>query len=324
MKTTILTVILALFLGSNAKADAVAQPMDKLLLRTNLIAHVQITSNTFQDFRVRVIEVLHRSKSGIQEGDYLKVINNFYVVCPSAFPIEYAQKKREALAFLSYYKGSWHLTGREIGFFEQGEIRIPFYKEHHYYQGSIADWRADLTDYFEHFSHNDKHELVAKLSESELRGKKFSDLVRLQYHRVYWDIFKKVDLGKNLIPIDIFNPDAESDSPQAAPAEDRIYQFTDQPAIPNDSVQAVMDDILAFMQAKNPKIFQGDIVGITYYSVLFEKDGSVSEVKILKSISPKVDKAIKAYYKEHNQWSVALNDRGEAVRYRQYLPLRIR
>ena len=47
-----------------ARADEEAYSMDELFLNANLIAHVKITSHTDQDFRVRVIDVLHHHRSG--------------------------------------------------------------------------------------------------------------------------------------------------------------------------------------------------------------------------------------------------------------------
>lgn len=76
-----------------------------------------------------------------------------------------------------------------------------------------------------------------------------------------------------------------------------------------------MDDIIAYIRENYPEINESDMTGKTVYSLLFEKDGSISEVNVIRSIHPKIDMGIKAYYEIHNQWTSPETHKGKAVRY---------
>lgn len=321
MKKYLLLITTCIAIAFNAKSEAMAYPMDELFLNSNIIAHVKITSHTQQYFKVRVLELLYTHRSGIEEGDYLKIINDFSIVCPSALPIEYAQQKKEALAFLSFHNGKWYLNKGEIGFFTNGKIRIPFYKEGFYYTGTIPEWKKDLTDYFDHFRYNSEGELISKYSNKQLKGKTFSPLVALQYHYLYWNINKPFNPGPYLENIFVEPEEVvEYVEPQE---EDEIHTFVEKQPIPDDTMSVVMEDLLNFIWAEYPHLLQLDLQGICYYSLIFEKDGSISKVEILRSIHSEIDQGIKAYYDIHSKWTPATINNGIPVRCKQTFPLRI-
>lgn len=304
-----------------ARADAAGYSMHELLLETNLIAHVKITNNTRQNFNVKILAVLHHNKSGVKAGDYLQINNDFDIVCPSSFAIEYAEQKKEALAFLSFHKGAWYLNKGEIGFFKDNKITITFYKEGYFYNGTISEWKNDLADYFEHFRYNSEGKLRAKYAYKEQKRKEHSALVELQYYRLYWNLKQKI---REKPQLERMNFDFEVEEEIEEPAEDmEIHIIVDSTAIHKDSVEVIMKDLLAYIADEYPSIMQADIQGNVYYSLLFEKDGTISEVKILRSFIPEIDIAIKSYYEIHNQWTPAILNNAP-VRYRQSFPLKIR
>ncbi|MCG8577231.1 MAG: energy transducer TonB [Flavobacteriales bacterium] len=303
------------------RADEEAYSMDELFLNSNLIAHVKIISHTDQNFRVRVREVLHHHKSGITEGGYLKIINDFNVTCPAAFPIELAEQKREALAFLSYHNGNWHLNRGEIAFFKGANVRVALEKEGCHYNGTINNWKEDLSDYFEHFQYNAEGRIISKYDSTQIEGKIFSPLVQLQYYWLYGNLsLEAIPKLEFELKVQIAN---YSDADEEGPVEDeKIYTFVDTfPIQPDSLVLKMMNDLVTFTLKRYPEL-QQSLYANTYYSLIFEKDGRISDVKILRSVSPKIDESIKAYFQLYPQWEPAiLNNR--FVKCRQNFPFRL-
>ncbi len=289
--------------------------MEELLLETDLIAHVKITSHTDSNFSIRIIDVIHNHHTGIKTGDYLKVLNDFFVVCPVSVPRIYAEEKREALAFLSYWKGNWYLTQGEIGFIDKGKVRIQFYEEGFEYNASIADWKSELDIYYEHFRLDETGEVKAKCTKKRTEGKYYGNLVMLQYSSIYSGLNLRLDNDSSLKAI-FEAPITEPIEVNSGGSEDAIAPFVEIRPIPLDTIRFIMDDIIVYIQANYPEINHSDIAGRTVYSVLFEKDGTISEVNIFRSIHPKIDEGIKAYYQLHNQWSSPQVYKGKPTRFK--------
>ena len=258
---------------------------------------------------------------GIQVGDYLKIINNFNVDCPSSFSIELAEQKREALAFLSYHRGNWYLNRGEIAFFKEGKLRVALEEEGCYYNATINNWKEDLSDYFEHFRYNSEGTIISKYDSTKIEGKTFSPLVQLQYYRLYGNLSLEA-IG--MLEFEVIVQIADySDSDEEVPIEDEeVYTFVDTfPIQPDSLVLKMMNDLVIFTLKRYPEL-QQSLHPNTYYSLTFEKDGRISDVEILRSASPKIDESINAYFQLYPQWQPAiLNNR--FVRCRQNFPFRL-
>lgn len=303
-----------------SKAEQAPFGISEVLFNTNLIAHVKITSHTQDNFTVKVINVLHHHRSSIQPGHYIRIKNDFSIVCPAAFPIKYAVQKREALAFLSYHKGNWYITQNEIGFFKSNKVRISFPKQGYYYHGTIAEWKADLTDYFAHFSIGSDKKIIPQFTQEQLKGKVFSDLVWLQYRALYLLNESKHSSNTNLETSFAYVEDVvEIDSTQ----NNVIRQVVKREPIPQDSVKNIQYALLEYIDVNHPEIKEASISGTTLFALLFEKDGTISETKILRSIHPTIDAAIITYFETHKDWLPPLDEDDQPTRYQQHLPLRI-
>lgn len=67
---------------------------------------------------------------------------------------------------------------------------------------------------------------------------------------------------------------------------------------------------------------EADIEGIVVYSFVVEKDGSVSNIKAVKSLSPEIDKeALRVINMTNKKWEPGLQG-GEPVRVEFVLPMR--
>ncbi|WP_066756227.1 energy transducer TonB [Crocinitomix algicola] len=321
MKKSLIVFVLTCLIRISAWSEAAPYSMDELLLKSNLIAHVKITSHTENDFKVYIVDVLHHHKSGIKNGDYLTVVNDFNVICPSAFSIERAEQKSEALAFLMYHNGQWHLNQGEIGFFSQGRIEIPFYEEGCTYNGTIEDWKNDLTDYFNHFSYDKNGRLTAKYNSNHIKNSPPTSLALLQYNQLYHHLSLNLSVNNKLVMNLIFPPENSNDSTQKL--ADEIYLHVDQPPIKEKDLQDMMNDLVEYVHTTRPEIKANNIQGTSYYSLTFDKSGKITDVQIIRSISPIIDQAIYDFYERNNLWSPALLN-NQAVRFQQNLPLRIK
>ncbi len=72
-----------------------------------------------------------------------------------------------------------------------------------------------------------------------------------------------------------------------------------------------------------PKVAkEAGIEGIVVYSFVVEKDGSVSDIKVVKSLSPEIDKgALRVIKMTDKKWEPGLQG-GESVRVEYTLPMR--
>ena len=303
-----------------SRAEQAPFGISEVLFNTNLIAHVKITSHTQDNFTVKVIDVLHHYRSSIQPGHYIRIKNDFSIVCPAAFPIEYAVQKREALAFLSYHKGSWYITHNEIGFLNENKARIAFPKQGHYYNGTIEEWKKDLDTYFAHFSVGKDKKIIPKYTQDQLKGKVLNDLIWLQYRAIY--LFNESQqLPDTRLESSIVHIEQVED---INPNNETIQQAIKRHPIHQDSIPSIMQKITDYIYRNYPTIKASEIKGITLYSLLFEKDGTISKVKIIRSVHPEIDAGIKAYFKENNQWLPPHDENNQPMRYWQNLPLIIR
>ncbi len=311
-----------LLLSYFALADEAQYKMQDLLLRTNLIAQVKITSHSDQLIRVQVLDILHNSGSGIRQGDYLKVQYDFNVICPAPFPKKYAEEHREALAFLSFENNQWYLTCGEIAFLNDGKATVQFFEEGYEYTESIDGWKRDLQDYFSHFSLNKQGKLIPRLSTENWQDSRLSALCYLQYVGFYHPLKSNVEDYQSLKPLlnDVV-PSAEEAEVHLV-KEDSVYTFVADDPISDSTSLEIMKVLQKSVREKHPELKDLGIEGNTYYSLVFEKDGRISEVKILCSVAEQIDKEIRQYYKEYPQWPAPLNERRKPVRYRKNMVFR--
>jgi TonB family protein len=103
--------------------------------------------------------------------------------------------------------------------------------------------------------------------------------------------------------------------------EDEAYKFAEQmPAF-----QGGEEEMFRFLgkNVRYPKqAKEAGIEGIVVLSFVVEKDGSVSNIKTVKSLSPEIDKeALRVIKMTDNKWDPGLQD-GEPVRVEYTLPMR--
>lgn len=302
-------------------ADQAPYKIHELLLKTNLVAHVQLSASDNGFFRLKVLEVLHRKKSGITEGDYLKVKYDFNVVCPPTFPKEYALKKKKALALLSYDKGQWHLTQGEIVFLQEDTAEFYFHEEGFIYRAALTDWKKSLSEYHQHFTLNQEGKVIPKLKSIDYQSKKHTALTQLQY--VALNLVERNSLGNypNLQEIDLVQEVELVD--ELMPDQNRIYLFSAKPSITDSMQLQIQKDLVVQIEKNLPGLKEKGIYGSNFYSLLIEKDGRISKVGINRLIDAAIGKEIERYFLDHNQWNPALNEKGEKIRYKQRMVLRI-
>ncbi|MCB0803084.1 MAG: hypothetical protein KDB74_08290, partial [Flavobacteriales bacterium] len=107
------------------------------------------------------------------------------------------------------------------------------------------------------------------------------------------------------------------------PDKNRIYDFAAKPSI-MDSIQLhIQQDLLAHLEKILPGIREKGIYGSNFYSLVIEKDGRISKVEINRVIDTAIGKEIERYFINHNQWRAALNEKGEKIRFKQRMVLKI-
>ncbi|NBG65707.1 hypothetical protein [Acidiluteibacter ferrifornacis] len=305
----------------NIIADEAPYKMHELLLKTNLVAHVQLSASEDDFFRLEVLSVLHRKQSGITEGDYLKVKHDFNVVCPPSFPKQFVIEKKKALAFLTYHKGQWHLTQGEIVFLKNDTAEFDFYEEGYVYSAPISEWKKSITEYHQHFTLNQEGKVMPKLKSTDYQSNKHTALTQLQY--ISLNLMKRNSLVNypNLQEIDLVS-EVEFVEKQI-PDQNRIYLFAAKPSI-TDSIQLlIQQDLLAQLEKILPGFREKGIYGSNFYSLVIEKDGRISKVEINRVIDNAIGEEIERYFINHNQWKAALNEKGEKIRYKQRMVLKI-
>lgn len=310
--TGILFVVLNLFLF----AEEAPHSMGDLLQRTQLIVHGKITSHTQLTATVHVIEILHNYRTGINQGDYLKIENDFRVVCPIDIPLEFAQQKKEAVFFLSYFKNKWYITMGDVAFFKDGKAELTFFQEGYTYSGTIAEWKSDLNGYYAHFKRNEQKELRPLLDKKKwAKDRTLSALAQLQYRSYYRDHFRSLESSPRLKPIEtVIFVEEEPFATLASSADISV-------PISQEEIMEISQQIASQARERYPELVQDKIEGFTYYSLFFIIDGSIAKVEFDISVHGRINEAIQAYYDTHSKWSPALDEKGNPIRFKQQLSM---
>ncbi|MCR9153979.1 MAG: hypothetical protein NXI09_07720 [Bacteroidetes bacterium] len=317
MKSALL--LFLLFLNTCLLADEAPHRMEDLLQKTQLIVHGKISSHTSSSFTINVLDILYNYRTGIKEGDYLLIQNDFSIVCPIDVPLEYAQQKKEAIFFLSYVKNKWYITMGDVAFFNGNKAELAFYVEGYIYRGNLAQWKSDLAGYYRHFKRNSKQKLIPKLdreSWSEVEG--LSALAQLQYRSFYKDHFRSLNEHPRLQRLEVFAPKGEEPFQSMA----TVPGITE--PISYEKMQEIGEIIAANARSKYPELEANNIEGFVYYTLSFRADGSIAALKIERPLHGKIHEALRDYFQEHPNWPPTLNAEGEAIRYRQMLHLRFK
>ncbi len=293
--------------------------MQDLLQKTQLIVHGKITSNAQLTVTVHVLDVIYNYRTGIHKGDYLKIQNDFNVVCPIDIPLEYAQQKKEAVFFLDYSKNKWRVTAGDVAFLKDGIGELVFYEEGYAYAGSIEEWKADLEGYYSHFKRNEENTLIPLLDKDAwVLEKELSALAQLQYNSYYRNHTKKIAKHPRLTLLEIEHPTIER--PFETSATSRVVL----PPISDEKQQEISRIIASNARSQYPELEANNIEGVLYYSLSFREDGTIAKIAIERPLHGKLHDAIRSYYHEHAKWPPALNETGQAVRFKQVLPLRFK
>lgn len=296
--------------------------MHALLLQSDLIAHIQILTHTQQQLKVRVVGTLRNFKTGIVQGDYLRVAHDFQVVCPQGFPEHYAEEQREAVAFLRNEEAQWQLVYGKIAFMEAGKASLDFYEEGYCYTATLDQWHRDLNTYYQHFSLNQKGQLISRLQADNWQEASVSNLAYLQYAAHFNSGQSGMRQFSVLKPL-FTSLEGPKEEPQWLAPPDSIYNFAYTPPI-SDSVMRIIRVELSQRINQNAMVNQHTLLPNTYFSLLFEKDGRVSEVQIYRSAHAAVDELLRSYFKENARWPPAQDQRGNPIRFRQRMVFRYR
>lgn len=102
------------------------------------------------------------------------------------------------------------------------------------------------------------------------------------------------------------------------PQVEEVYQFPDSAA----KFPGGMDAILKYISEnmKYPDILCS-LLGTVYIGFIIEKDGSVSNIEVLRGIHPELDKEAVRVIKSMPSWQPAY-EQGKIVRSREVLPVR--
>lgn len=316
-------VLLLLFSGLWFRLIAEQAPykMHELLLKTNLVAHVQLSASGHGFFRLQVLEVLHRKKSGIIKGDYIKVKYDFDVVCPPTFPKQFVTEKKKALAFLTHYNGQWHLTQGKIAFIEEDKAEVYFHEEGFVYRAPIEQWKKSIAEYHQHFTLNQEGKVLVRNKKIDSLAKKFTFLVQMQYVSLGLRQRNTLEDYPYIQKVAIVAPPERQE--EVEQNQEKIYDYAATPPF-TDSIQlSIQRELLAQIEKNVPILKAKGISGRNYYSLLIEKDGRISKVKIYRMIDSLIGKEIERYFSNHNQWNAALNEKGDKIRFEQRMVLKI-
>jgi hypothetical protein len=291
--------------------------MEELLLGTHLVVHGKITAHTDHQVTLKVKEILHNKGTGIKRGDYLRVHNDFSVVCPVEIPLSYAEQKKEGIFFLNYINETWHLTMGEAAFFNDNFAEIYFHEEGFVYRGTVEEWRQDLEGYYDHFHRNEDKKVIPHLpKDSWEKDAGLSPLALLQYKSVYRAIFKDLSWHPRLTRIEI-----------KVPLEEKRYETL--ASVPGVSVpispermMEISSEIAAEARSRYPELEEKGIEGFTYYSLYIDSTGFIDKVTIDLVVHGRINDAIQDYYNKHPKLSPARDENGKAIHFRQRLQMR--
>lgn len=295
-------------------ADEAPHKMKDLLQRTQLIVHAKITSHTPMSVTIHVKEVLFNFRTGIKQGDYLNIQNDFSIVCPAEIPIEFSRQKKEAIFFLNYNKGKWQITAGDVAFFRDGKAQLMFIQEGYEYAGTAQEWKSDLTGYYDHFIRNEKNELRPLLDEKKwTKDKSLSPLAQLQYKSYYKDHFRSLEDHPRLNKANLYYPEEEEEEP--------FQTLVTAPGatlpISHDKMLEISAEVYANAIKKHPQLVEDQIEGFVYYHLSFREDGTIANLHIDTPLHGKVHDELRLYYKNHSKWPPALNDKGKPLRFKQ-------
>lgn len=307
----------AIMFTSFLRAERAPYKMEDVLQNTQLIVYAQIHTHTEKDVTIKVNDVLFNYRTGIQREDYLRIPNDFSIVCPVEIPRAYAEQKRKGVFFLHYARNTWHLTMGEAVFMTSETAKIGFTQEGYFYEGTLPEWKKDLKDYYAHFPRNQENKLTPQLDSIQWASREgLSPLVQLQYKTFYnaWNL--DLSQHKRLTRYQIVEPKEETpyETLQSSPGV--------QVPISPEKMMQISDEIAERASTQYPELLEKQIKGFTYYSLYFNDQGKIDKVKIDLAVHGLLNNALETYFDEHNLWPAAINKNGVPIRFRQRLFMR--
>ena len=315
-KTLLFLFILSAFVKANA--CRVPYKLNQLFFKTDLIVKAKIVSHTKQYYRIVVLDVYNDKNSGIKEGDYILVWNDFNTSATD-FHIQNAIEKKTILAFLTNYENKWYLQFGNFSFFINGMAEIGSPTEGFSTQGNSSSLKKSIQNYYQEFQFDTLGRVTGKKSIYEILTTPLSDLTLFQYSRIYFPVSMSISYR---LPKDKYHiQESEEEDKNSINKDSIIFNRASITPIPLKSLPSVFKGLYDYIEHKSDSIQLTNNAEMIYYVLTFEKDGTISNTRLINSPNPKLDRLVKRYFQKNKNWRPAINEAGEAIRFRHIFPI---
>ena len=236
---------------------------------------------------------------------------SFYAPGPYGFVLANSQVNgKEMLVYLIKYNEKWHVHGGTQHFRLIENTKIPFELCHKTYYYTPQEFKRLKTHFFLTFKKTGELVFIPIMPKEEYE-KSFSP-------------FESVLNFYDCLKTNYSWPYAEVEMPKLESeiqVEDTIiYKFTEvEPLYQGGKVE-----MMAYISERIPDSLlktDGSITGIVYVQFVVEKDGSLTQFKVLRGFEPRLDKAAVEIIKKMPKW-IPGKQRGKVVRCNYIIPVR--
>lgn len=296
-------------------------PLDigKVILHSDLIVYATARSEQNHTFKIEVIDIWLDKGYGIKKEDYLKIPKEIVFEC--GFSTNAVTEVGTGVFFLKKEDNTWRLvTYNFIPRFVNGNASTLVFEC--YYTANFKKWKNNIQAFLKEF-HLDQYDyiLASKSEEEILRLPTLLPLVHEYYRNFYPNLRFQIKSKLDCPYITESQLEADLKASLIPKSDTFIYKVPEKMALPPEPFDSLLSKITALLEEKHPEIIEMDIYGRMYYSLLIEKDSSVSKVKTLRSLHPDLDKDVQEYLMSSSPWIPAKQGR-RSVRSQISIPIK--
>lgn len=306
---------LFIFYSIQAEVEEVT-PLQEVLLTADLIVTGKVRTSTYDVFRVEIAQVIVDKGFGLKKGDYLKIKNFHHRGCFGNFNI---QEIDSAVFALSKEKYLWKLVDSEqLLPISNGKVGGAFM--HCAWVATTQKWVESIQELCEDFTYSKE---VGYRFQQELRceqGQYNSAFPLKKYLLKFTFNCREIGRIQEMHCEEVVVEPEEIEARQQR-KDSAIVAFPPVEAIPPEGIYDTLNNIVTRIKKRFPILAENEMEGKVFVQFIIERDGTVSNAKVLRSFYPPLDKEVQKEINRLALFTPARDHLNRTVRTRFIAPL---
>ncbi len=313
----ILLVFSFLFILFTVRAEVEeVTPLEEVLLTADLIVTGKVRTSTYDVFRVEIAQVIVDKGFGLKKGDYLKIKNFHHRGCFGNFNI---QEIDSAVFALKKEKYLWKLVDTEqLLPINSGKVVGSFM--HCSWLAPTQDWVKNIREIRQEFSYSQSegyrflHELKCEPAQYASAWPLKKYLLKFMFECKEIEMIEEMQCEWAVVEPEEFDLAQER-------SDSAIVDFPAVEAIPPEGIYDTLNTIVNRLKKRFPMLAENEMEGKVFVQFVIERDGSVSNAKVLRSFYPPLNKEVKKEMNRLALFTPARDHLNRTVRTRFIVPL---